>query len=341
LTRRIARCQARFQKLGIAKFIAHDLRRTCRTYLSRLGIDQFIAERVLNHVREGIEGVYDLYEFLPQKRRALEQWATYLDTIRAEAAAERVETLRRAPPVRPGRALTEEQLRLFTLHYQKAARTRSLARLLKLLLFTAAEPRELCTARWRDMDLEGHTWMIPENESVNREAFLVPLTKTAIAEFRALKAMSDGTDYVMPLRGRNAPVRTHYLTRRLARCQSRFERLGVARFLPPDLQTTCIDTLVRLGVPQSDVSPLVERMPKGIDGNYDLYEHLTEKRSTLERWESHLVSISNPSATTKEDHPPHMPAGRATMQIAGQQSLAEGGSGSSHTVDIQKTYTIP
>jgi hypothetical protein len=178
LTRRIARCQARFQKLGIAKFIAHDLRRTCRTYLSRLGIDQFIAERVLNHVREGIEGVYDL-------------------------------------------------------------------------------------------------------------------------------------------------------------------RFGVARFLPPDLQATCIDTLVRLGVPPRDVSQLVERMPKSIDGNYDLYEHLTEKRSTLERWESHLVSISNPSATTKEDHPPHMPAGRATMQIAGQQSLAEGGSGSSHTVDIQKTYTIP
>lgn len=47
--------------------------------------------------------------------------------------------------------------------------------------------------------------------------------------------------------------------------------------LPPDLQTTCIDTLVRLGVPQCDVSRLVERMPKGIDGNYDIYEHLTEK----------------------------------------------------------------
>jgi hypothetical protein len=169
--------------------------------------------------------------------------------------------------------------------------------------------------------------MIPENESENREAFLVPLTKTAIAEFRALKAMSDGTDYVMPLRGRNAPVRPHYLTRRLARCQSRFERPGVARFLPPDLQTTCIDTLVRLGVPQCDVSRLVERIPKGIDGNYDIYEHLTEKRSALERWEAHLLSIANPLPTANEDHQTYIPAGRPAMRIERQQSLAEGGLG--------------
>jgi hypothetical protein len=43
-------------------------------------------------------------------------------------------------------------------------------------------------------------------------------------------------------------------------------------------------------------------MPKGIDGNYDIYEHLTEKRSALERWEAHLLSIANPLPTANEDH---------------------------------------
>jgi integrase len=38
-------------ELGIAKFSTHDLRRTGRTGLVRLGINLDIAERVLNHAR--------------------------------------------------------------------------------------------------------------------------------------------------------------------------------------------------------------------------------------------------------------------------------------------------
>jgi len=315
LTRRIARCQGRFQKLGIDKFIAHDLRRTCRTFLSRLGIDQFIAERVLNHVRQGVEGVYDLYEFLPQKRHALEKWAAYLDTIKAEATSERVEAFRRAPLAPSGRVLSDEELKAFTLHYRKAARTQSLAHLVKLLLITAVEPRDLCTARWRDIDFEAHTWLIPGNAAADQEAFLVPLTETAITEFRALKGMARGADYVVPLKDRNAPVNPNYLTRRLARCQGRFERMGLSRFLPADLQATYKATLVRLGARQCDADRLFKRMPKGIDLNYDAYEHLTEKRCALQRWEAHLRGIEDPSAAAIEGQQPYLRATTPAMRL--------------------------
>jgi len=36
---------------------------------------------VLAHVKPGIEGVYDLYDLLDEKRRALELWATRLRSI--------------------------------------------------------------------------------------------------------------------------------------------------------------------------------------------------------------------------------------------------------------------
>lgn len=78
ITRSVARCLKRFKKHGIAKFTAHDLRRTGRTGLARLGVKIDIAERVLNHTRARIEATYDLHDYLDEKRQALEKWAEHL-----------------------------------------------------------------------------------------------------------------------------------------------------------------------------------------------------------------------------------------------------------------------
>lgn len=58
----------------------HDLRRTARTIMARAGIRREIAERVLGHVVQGVEGVYDRHGYLPERRHALE-------TLAAEVAA--------------------------------------------------------------------------------------------------------------------------------------------------------------------------------------------------------------------------------------------------------------
>jgi integrase len=82
LTRSVARCLKRFKRHGIAPFTLHDLRRTCRTGLARLKVPNDIAERVLNHARNGIEGVYDLHTYVDEKRTALDAWAVYLRGLR-------------------------------------------------------------------------------------------------------------------------------------------------------------------------------------------------------------------------------------------------------------------
>jgi integrase len=82
LTRAMARCQKRFQAHRIAHFTLHDLRRTCRTGLARLKIAPHVAERVLNHVQDGIAAVYDVHDYLDEKREALTRWQTYLETLR-------------------------------------------------------------------------------------------------------------------------------------------------------------------------------------------------------------------------------------------------------------------
>lgn len=82
VTRSVARCLKRFSKYGVAAFTPHDLRRTARTGLGRLGIKIDIAERVLNHARNRIEATYDLHEYIDEKRDALTRWAQYLERLR-------------------------------------------------------------------------------------------------------------------------------------------------------------------------------------------------------------------------------------------------------------------
>jgi integrase len=52
----------------------HDLRRTCRTRLSEIGIPQEIAERVIGHTAQGVVGVYDQHKYRDEIRAALEAW---------------------------------------------------------------------------------------------------------------------------------------------------------------------------------------------------------------------------------------------------------------------------
>jgi integrase len=66
---------------GVTGWVLHDIRRTGRTLLARAGVSRDIAERVLGHVLPGIERTYNLYDYLPEKRAALEVLASELEKI--------------------------------------------------------------------------------------------------------------------------------------------------------------------------------------------------------------------------------------------------------------------
>lgn len=82
LTVLLSRALPEFQEVGVAPFALHDLRRTCRTGLARLGVAPHVAERVLNHAQPGVEGVYDRHAYLDEKRDALDRWAGHVATLR-------------------------------------------------------------------------------------------------------------------------------------------------------------------------------------------------------------------------------------------------------------------
>ncbi|GFO63659.1 tyrosine-type recombinase/integrase [Geomonas paludis] len=68
--------------LGLPPWGPHDLRRTCRTFMSDIdGISASAAEAILNHAREGTKKNYDHHRYLRQIETALTLWRDKLVEI--------------------------------------------------------------------------------------------------------------------------------------------------------------------------------------------------------------------------------------------------------------------
>ena len=71
-------------RAAIAPWRLHDIRRTGTTRMQGLGVQIEVTEKVINHLSgetAGIRGVYNLWAYLDEKRRALDAWSSWLETL--------------------------------------------------------------------------------------------------------------------------------------------------------------------------------------------------------------------------------------------------------------------
>ena len=82
-----SRAKARIDRLmggDIAPWVLHDLRRTATTGMARLGIAPHVADRVLNHQAgtiRGVAAVYNRFEYLDERKAALEAWGRLVESL--------------------------------------------------------------------------------------------------------------------------------------------------------------------------------------------------------------------------------------------------------------------
>ena len=81
LDKEIAKRRQAEDREPMPRWTLHDLRRTARSLMSRAKVPTDHAERVLGHVIGGVRETYDRYEYLDEKRDALEQLARLVDFI--------------------------------------------------------------------------------------------------------------------------------------------------------------------------------------------------------------------------------------------------------------------
>lgn len=76
------------RRTEMAHFIPRDFRRTCKTLMGELGIAKDLRDRLQNHALHDVSSKhYDRYEYLPEKRRALELWEQRLVQNEADPIA--------------------------------------------------------------------------------------------------------------------------------------------------------------------------------------------------------------------------------------------------------------
>jgi integrase len=81
LEEQIAKIRKTDERAAMEPWGLHDLRRTAKTLMTRAGVRPDISERVLSHTIPGVEGIYDRWEYLPEKLDALEKLAALVDRI--------------------------------------------------------------------------------------------------------------------------------------------------------------------------------------------------------------------------------------------------------------------
>jgi integrase len=77
----------------LSNWRVHDLRRTMRSGLGRLGVPPHVAELAINHVRGGVEAIYDRHRYQSEIASALALWADHIRTV-VEGNERRVVPLR-------------------------------------------------------------------------------------------------------------------------------------------------------------------------------------------------------------------------------------------------------
>lgn len=65
--------------MDIRRFTPHDTRSTAKGHMRNMGIANEITEIALNHKLKGMEAIYDVREEIPERREALEKWASFIE----------------------------------------------------------------------------------------------------------------------------------------------------------------------------------------------------------------------------------------------------------------------
>lgn len=73
---------------GMKPWSPHDLRRTARTNMARVGVSDEVGEEVVNHIKPGVVGVYNKYRYDNEKKDALIKWeGLLLEILNNKSAA--------------------------------------------------------------------------------------------------------------------------------------------------------------------------------------------------------------------------------------------------------------
>jgi integrase len=199
------------------------------------------------------------------------------------------------------RRFSEEELQAFIQGIHKACRSRLKAHVLMFLLLTLQRRGEVGLAEWREFNFTQRTWHIPDEHSRKYRGHVLPLCDWALEELEIIRRITHNRRFLLPSTGHsNQPADPKLITRSVAKSLKRFAKLGIAPFTPHDLRRTGRTMLSRLGIPRDIKERVINHSMSTVEGTYDLWEYVDEKRAALEKWERYLKELRDSPPLTKD-----------------------------------------
>lgn len=167
-----------------------------------------------------------------------------------------------------------------------------------LLVVLGVRKGELIAAEWCEFDIDKAIWNVPEERSKTGVAISVPLPPVAIEWLQELHVRACGSEYVFPKR--RASIRNGHISPDTlnAAIQKLFKggNMPVEHFTVHDLRRTCRSLMSEAGIVGHVAERCLNHKLKGVEGIYDRYDYLDERRDALQKIADQLVPIINPLA---------------------------------------------
>jgi integrase len=194
------------------------------------------------------------------------------------------------------RALSEEELTAFFRIARENSTSFSRDNYLAcaLLVCLGVRKSELCEARWEEFDLKEGLWHLPAERSKTNVGFTIPLAPEVLKWLEELKIRGFGSEYVFP--SRRASKHPHMGPDTLNRAITKLfgheagkkkqppNLMGnIPHFTVHDLRRTCRTLLAKQGTPGHVAERCLNHKLKGVEGIYDQYDYLEERREALNK----------------------------------------------------------
>ncbi|MCC6709721.1 MAG: tyrosine-type recombinase/integrase [Gammaproteobacteria bacterium] len=172
---------------------------------------------------------------------------------------------------------------------------------LAFMLVTGQRKGEVIGMTWREVDLDGAWWTIPETRAKNGRAHRVPLSPLALQLLDELAGLS--RTFVFPGRATKTHIRDTSVDHTLRDHRDDFVLDGkpLDPFTPHDLRRTVATHLARLGTPRLVISNLLNHTEGGVTTIYDRHSYEREKRLALDAWSRHLVRVIAGEVVTDDE----------------------------------------
>lgn len=165
----------------------------------------------------------------------------------------------------------------------------------RLLLMLAIRKQELTTARVAEFDLDNAIWMLPAERTKTGKEIAIPLPPQAVASLRELIRLGDSSTYLLPARKAQDRMLPHIhentLNQALAKLRPKLGAMPL--FTVHDFRRTAKTQLQALGTAPWISERCLNHKLKGVEGRYDRYSYIDERREALEKWANVLERCEN------------------------------------------------